>query len=237
LLKKSQAPLCFECHDAFPPLEPGMGGSLHRPVAQGNCAGCHAPHGSAVGKLLQAPASRELCLKCHKDPTRSPEGGEWAVPHPALDDGCTACHLPHQGAASRLLAKPQRELCAGCHEDKNLDGDGNEWAVPHPPVKSGMCASCHGPHGAPELNLLLKSPFDVCRSCHVEVHERHLTVEVDPATGQPASGKATLPSGALVRKRDGMLACTICHRPHGSGNEKMWIRESAAFCSQCHVAF
>jgi len=72
LLKSQQASLCFGCHEALVPVE---GGSIHLPVAQGACSLCHAPHGSAVKKLLLASPGRELCLKCHKDPALDPRGG------------------------------------------------------------------------------------------------------------------------------------------------------------------
>jgi predicted CXXCH cytochrome family protein len=232
LLKKPQAPLCFGCHD--PIKLPEGGGSIHRPIVQGRCAGCHAPHGSAVKKILKAEPSRALCLLCHKDPARTPDGGEWPVPHPALDDGCGACHLPHVAAAPRLLAKPQGELCAGCHEDKNLNANGSEWATPHAPVAKGLCASCHGPHGAPEKALLRKNAFELCQGCHTEPHTRHISVELDPTTGQPVSGAAVLPAGFPVRKKDGALACAGCHRPHGSDNARMWPKPEQQFCGQCH---
>lgn len=235
MLKKDQAALCFDCHDAFvfPPAA-GSGGSLHLPVAQGACSRCHAPHGSAVKKLLLASPNRELCLTCHKDPTLAPAGEPWAVQHPALDDGCPACHRPHVAEAPRLLAKPQRALCAGCHEDKNLNGEGVAWSSQHTPVASGLCASCHGPHGGPEKALLRKSLYEICTTCHTEVHPRHRTVELDPTTGQPASGKAQLPSGFPIRKRDGMLACVGCHQPHGSDNQMLWNSDETTFCSRCH---
>jgi predicted CXXCH cytochrome family protein len=133
-----------------------------------------------------------------------------------------------------MLVKPQRALCAGCHEDKNLNSNGSEWATPHAPVATGMCASCHGPHGAPEKALLRKSLFEICRLCHTEVHDRHITSELDPS-GQPASGKATLPTGFPTRKSDGMLACTGCHQPHGSDAQYMWNRDDTSFCFFCHT--
>jgi len=234
MLKKDQAPLCYDCHDAFPPPAEDKGGSMHLPVAQGACSLCHAPHGSAVKKLLLAPG-RELCLKCHKDPAFDPRGGAWAVPHPALDDGCPSCHLPHVAQAPRMLIKPQGALCAGCHEDKNLNSKGDKWATPHTPVVEGLCASCHGPHGAPEKALLKKSLFEICRGCHTEVHESHLSAELDPITGQPKSGMAVLPVGFLSRKRDGMFACTGCHQPHGSDAQFMWNRDETSFCFFCHT--
>jgi predicted CXXCH cytochrome family protein len=159
------------------------------------------------------------------------------VAHPALDDGCPSCHLPHVAEAPRLLSQPQRALCAGCHEDKNLNSGGLEWSSPHPPVASGMCASCHGPHGSREKALLTKSPFEVCLTCHPEVHPRHRRVDLDPSTGQPMSGQVSLPQGFPLRKSDGMLSCTGCHRPHGSDYPKMWDRGEEKFCTQCHPIY
>jgi predicted CXXCH cytochrome family protein len=237
MLKSPQAPLCFGCHDAFVTPGADKGGALHLPVAQGRCSLCHAPHGSTAKKLLLASPARELCLKCHKDPVLDAAGKPWGVPHPALDDGCPTCHAPHVAPAPRLLAKPQAALCAGCHEDKNLNPDGEAWKAPHAPVVAGLCASCHGPHGAPEQSMLKKSLFDICRTCHEEVHERHLGVEIDPATNQPASGKAKLPAGFRVRKGDGAIACVGCHMPHGSDAQRMWNRDESSFCFFCHTSF
>lgn len=232
MLKSPQAPLCFGCHDPFPPT--AAGGSIHQPVAQGACSLCHAPHGSAQKKILLASPDRALCLKCHKDPGLDPGGTAWASPHPALDDGCPSCHRAHVAAAPRLLAKPTRALCAGCHEDKNINGNGAAWLVQHTPVASGMCAACHGVHGGPEKALLKKSTFEICRTCHTEVHSRHQVVELDPVTGQPMSGKVQLPPGFPVRKKDGKLACVGCHRPHGSDYQLMWTDADTTFCSRCH---
>ncbi len=234
LLKKEQPTLCFDCHDAIVPPPAGKGGSIHLPVTQGACSRCHAPHGSGVKKLLRASPAKDLCLLCHKDPTRAPGGDAWAVQHPALDDGCPACHRPHVAAAPRLLATTQRALCTGCHEDKNLNGDGVAWSAPHTPVVAGMCASCHGVHGGPEKAMLKKSEFEICETCHTELHERHRVVELDPTTGLPASGKAQLPAGFPVRKKDGKLGCAGCHRPHGSDNRLLWNEDETNFCTRCH---
>ena len=236
LLKKEQATLCYDCHDAFTP-PPADKGSMHRPVAQGACSKCHATHGAAVKGLLRSSPSRDLCLTCHKDPARTPAGEEWPVPHPALDDGCPSCHLPHTAQAPRLLSQPQRALCVGCHEDKNLNSGGNGWSTPHPPVASGMCSSCHGPHGSRDKALLTKSPFEVCLTCHTEVHPRHRQVELNPSTGQPANGQVTLPAGFQTRRSDGMLSCVGCHQPHGSDHPMMWPVEETNFCSQCHMMY
>jgi predicted CXXCH cytochrome family protein len=233
MLKSGQAQLCAECHDPFP--APAAGGSSHKPVTEGKCSACHGPHGSALAKLLLASPAQALCVRCHKDPALDSAGQPWAVPHPALDDGCPSCHLPHVAPAARLLAKPQAPLCTSCHEDKNLGPDGQPWVTPHPPVAEGLCVSCHRPHGSRERALLVKPGNELCLACHTEAHARHRTVELDAVTGQPlATDAVTLPQNFPVRKKDGSLSCVGCHLPHGSNYPSLWPNDQASFCSRCH---
>lgn len=233
LLKSPQQQICAECHEPFPTA--AAGGSAHLPAVQGKCSGCHAPHGSAFTKLLRASPGQGLCLRCHNNPALSPGGEAWAVPHPALDDGCPSCHLPHVAPAPDLLAKPQAALCASCHEDKTLDGRGEPWASAHSPVSRGLCASCHGPHGSRERALLAKPEFEICLSCHTDIHPRHRSAELDPSSGLPVDPRLVLPKGFPLRKKDGALSCLGCHRPHGSDNAMLTIGESPMFCSTCHI--
>lgn len=237
LLRKPQAPLCFECHEVFQVPDAGKGGSLHVPVAKGECSLCHGVHGSAQKKLLLAAADKALCLKCHKDPALDPDGAPWTVPHPALDDGCPACHKPHLSNVPRLLTKLQKPLCAGCHDDKSVNGEGNAWVSPHAPVAAGLCSSCHGSHGSREKALLRKNQYEICFTCHPEVHEKHQRTDLDPVTLQPESGKATLPPGFPARKSDGRLSCVGCHQPHGSDAQYMWTKDENSFCFFCHTKF
>lgn len=233
MLKADQPALCAECHDPFP--APAAGGSIHTPVAQGKCSGCHGPHGSATPKLLLASPAQALCVRCHTDPSLSPGAKPWAVSHPALDEGCPTCHAPHVAEGPRLLATAQAALCASCHEDKSLNDQGEPWSSPHRPVATGLCASCHGPHGSDQPALLLKPSTALCNTCHAEPHVRHLTVELDPFTGRPVNaGAVSLPQGFPVTKKDGVMGCVGCHRPHGSDNPTLWVADQVNFCAMCH---
>ena len=55
MLVKEGAALCSECHDDL-----ANGTSVHAPVKDGKCTGCHNPHGSANRKLLVAAGNRAL---------------------------------------------------------------------------------------------------------------------------------------------------------------------------------
>jgi len=97
-----------------------------------------------------------------------------------------------------------------------------------------MCASCHGPHGGPEKALLKKSLYEICETCHTEVHQQHQSADLNPDTGQPKSGLAVLPPGFPIRKKDSKLSCIGCHLPHGSDHKNMWPVEDSTFCANCH---
>jgi predicted CXXCH cytochrome family protein len=87
ILKKPQRTLCLDCHDRR--VESGdhwlidMATRLsdnevwHKPVLEGDCSGCHRPHGSANFRLLKKPfpagfyskfstADYGLCFSCHE---------------------------------------------------------------------------------------------------------------------------------------------------------------------------
>lgn len=71
------AELCYECHDESEVADADEGGSVHSPVAQGDCASCHQPHASQhKGLLIEAytedfyvPIDESdryaLCFECH----------------------------------------------------------------------------------------------------------------------------------------------------------------------------
>lgn len=87
LMKAEPAKACMTCHDkkievARDHVVPSMAAILdpkldkHGPIREGDCSGCHAPHGGPNAKLLAKPYSEafyqpfelakyELCFSCH----------------------------------------------------------------------------------------------------------------------------------------------------------------------------
>jgi len=69
--------MCYECHDEGAISEAAKGGSVHQPVAAGDCRSCHRDHGSehpdllieAYGRDYYVPAGDSekyaLCFECH----------------------------------------------------------------------------------------------------------------------------------------------------------------------------
>ena len=99
---------------------------------------CHKPHGGDLDKLLKDRLV-DVCMTCHKQEIKRPEGR--AVPDvadvldpkktkhgPIKDGSCAGCHNVHGSDAAQLLARPYPErfyapfkadsydLCFGCHD-------------------------------------------------------------------------------------------------------------------------
>jgi predicted CXXCH cytochrome family protein len=127
-LKKPQLELCLDCHDK--PIRAGNSvlvdmkswlaekPSWHEPVREGDCTGCHDPHGSQHFRLLQKPFPERfytpfkvrkygLCFSCHEvamvtaRQTRSETG---------FRNGSTNLHFLHVNRARRGRS------CRACHE-------------------------------------------------------------------------------------------------------------------------
>jgi predicted CXXCH cytochrome family protein len=128
--------LCFYCHE-----EPGQTEHAHKVVAEGDCMGCHNPHGSDEVSLLKM-AEPDLCLSCHNRDYKSDstetenikrlvQGGSKA--HSAIEfGGCSSCHRAHGSQYRSLLVEaypaedylPARaenfQLCFLCHDSELL---------------------------------------------------------------------------------------------------------------------
>jgi predicted CXXCH cytochrome family protein len=232
LLTQPLASLCGECHDDKNADEDGNEwGTPHPPVEDGECAGCHLPHGSAEAALLKMPAPG-LCNECHDDKLLNSSGGEWATAHPPVEEGdCFACHRPHGAAESSLLIKAAPELCRECHDDVRANDEGVKWLTSHPPVEEGRCGVCHKPHGTTLPSLLQGRAVELCKRCHTEMHEKH-QVSVDEEESEGRRG-VEVPDDFPVTV-DGRFYCIGCHRPHGSDEENLWKAEMAEFCIICH---
>ena len=103
---------CFQCH-----LEAQAEFHLpqHHPVAEGkmNCVQCHDPHGQDIMKPaggLAMARRNETCAACH--PAQSKPV---VFEHPALREGCAACHNPHGSINPALLTVRDSNLCLRCH--------------------------------------------------------------------------------------------------------------------------
>jgi DmsE family decaheme c-type cytochrome len=149
---------CLECHATFTDVLKKP--FVHTPVKAKDCVGCHNPHASQHGKMLDASPS-QVCLTCHADVVPAKAR---STHRPVEEKGCASCHDPHASAAKFNLLKGGNELCAGCH--KPVIEQSAKAKFKHRPVEQG-CTACHNPHGSAKADDLLKQDVpDLCVKCH-----------------------------------------------------------------------
>jgi predicted CXXCH cytochrome family protein len=250
LLVKRGAELCSDCHEVG--KDPASR-SVHAPFADGDCAGCHNPHGSdfpsllgprrqmvstPVGPILAYPkldsTSVSLCKTCHADEIEIWKGR--TVQHlPAFNGECSACHSPHQSPNGGLLAKATSQLCQTCHDPSTIPME------PHHGINlaSADCGQCHDPHASNQKGLLKTNahvPFadGDCEACHTGPGSVTLT-ETQPALCLPChedmEAQMSLPvAHAPVSGGE----CTECHSPHASNEPSLLTARASALCLNCH---
>lgn len=202
--------VCLNCHVTF--QEKLKSPSVHTPVKNGECSGCHNPHTSSHGKLLYAEPS-EICSRCH---TVIP-GKSLSVHKIVAEGNCTLCHDPHASRYKYNLTKAGNELCLGCH--KEIADRIAKIKFKHVPVEKG-CLNCHNPHASAASDSLLKEAMpSLCIKCH--------------KTGSPVFAQRHM--NYPVAKS----ACTSCHSPHGSSKggilyDNVHKPVVGKMCSQCH---
>jgi predicted CXXCH cytochrome family protein len=126
---------------------------------------------------------------------------------PFVRGNCTACHTA-TGAATLKSKVP--DLCFECHDDARPDF---ERAHKHAPLqKEGSCLTCHGPHGAPGADLLVRSGDRLCMTCH------------DAKPFQRKVRHAALDQG-----------CVHCHDSHSAAEPKLLKENTAKLCRSCHT--
>ena len=104
------------------------------------------------------------------------------------------------------------EACLSCHEGLV------KTKVVHPAVKDVGCAACHEvkTDGTSTTISLLAQGSELCFVCHEEIKNRIATAKV----------------------KHGLLevgACTDCHDPHGSNQERLLKEPVKALCESCHA--
>jgi len=211
---KDQA--CAFCHRA-PPRD----AHVHQAFADGDCTGCHDPHGGRSAALLDTEDEARLCGACHRPDHHPPpqddpklETPRFAVIHRPIDEKrCLVCHAAHQSAHPALTRRPERELCLSCHEEtlRALQSG----AHVHKPLET-ECRACHVAHGSDTAHLLRGEPRALCVGCHEDVAK-------EPAAGTHAHG-ALAEAGS----------CLTCHVSHVAPTKALAREPLANACYSCH---
>lgn len=233
LLNESQSVLCFDCHDmddltlAAASAEDTEPIHLHAPVAEGDCGGCHDPHGSTLENLLTRE-KEVLCYGCHTQEKITFASG--AVHKPVADGDCYACHTPHGGPGESLRALPEPQLCVKCHDFTVPPLQGSHLGFE---VAETRCTTCHDPHNSPGdhlLNAVAHEPFQDqdCESCHEDGTSAAVAFEADMCYmchDDVESGTG--------HQHSADVKCIDCHSPHTSRFEAL-LHNPVRLCRDCH---
>ena len=191
-----------------------------------------APAHSAYSK-----AGADTCLDCHNEDAVV---GLFKTAHgrPSNDAGpfghgqlqCESCHGPGDAHANgkgknrphvlqygkkALTPKAeQNEQCLTCHRKSAAHWAGNAHAN-----NDVTCADCHKMHQPKDPVRDVAAQTEVCTSCH-----------------QTRASDAMKPSHHPMR--EGKMACSSCHSPHGSTGPAMLKKDSVnETCTTCHAEY
>lgn len=185
-----------------------------------------------------SPQGADTCLGCHNN---SAVTGIFHTKHAQPDNPrgpfgrgglqCEACHGPGGahvkagggplagmvdfGAKALATAPVQNAKCLSCH----LSNAAHNWATSAHAASDVACASCHTMHTAKDPVRTAAGQVEVCTSCH-----QAQRVDLFKPSHHPL--------------REGKMACTSCHSPHGSTAPSQLVKNTVTeTCTSCHAEY
>jgi DmsE family decaheme c-type cytochrome len=201
-----------------------------------------------LGLLLALPAQAQSqrkdmvlkgdaqCTRCHDESEEYPVLAIGKTKHGTVADGrtptCTSCHGvsdTHVNKPADALERPKpdrmfgkksatpvaarNDACLTCHQG----GNRIHWQMSAHAAGDVSCASCHQVHAAHDKARDKLTQTEVCFACHKEQR-----AQINRPSRHPI--------------REGKVACSDCHNPHGSAGEKMLVRDGVNdTCYTCHM--
>ncbi|MEP6548931.1 MAG: DmsE family decaheme c-type cytochrome [Gammaproteobacteria bacterium] len=208
------------------------------PAAATPAAASSATAGPAPAPAAYSPQGADSCLSCHSDATVT---GIFRTKHARPDDPhgpfghgglqCEACHGPggaHVAAGGGPLAgmvafgsksvtpvSVQNAKCLGCHQTNAA----HDWASSAHAANNVACAACHTLHAAKDPVKTAATQIEVCTACH-------------------QAQRAAIFKPSHHPLREGKMACTSCHLPHGGSAPAQLVKNSITeTCTSCHTEF
>jgi DmsE family decaheme c-type cytochrome len=199
-----------------------------------------APAVLAQESAAKAADPSRVCTKCHDEteayPVLSMMKSKHAVMHdartPFADQACMTCHGKSEDHRTKMApggehrmppeivfekdetpVAQQNTVCLGCHEQTAR----MHWQGSKHETEGLACVSCHTLHTGsdPVLDKLTQS--DKCFTCH-----------------QQRRAEIFLPSSHPIR--EGKVACSDCHNPHGSNGPTLLAKANVnETCYTCHA--
>ena len=152
---------------------------------------------------------------------------------------------------TRYQGRPSKQGCEGCHGPgaDHVAGGGDKTKIfvfegKSRQETSARCLSCHGEaHEQSHFAESAHSSSDVgCLDCHSPHHAKEkefLLVQDQPQLcyGCHTSAKADFAKPYHHRVNEGLVQCSDCHNPHGTGTVRQLrsLPSGDAICYKCHV--
>jgi len=169
----------------------------------------------------------KICANCHANAVAI-----WGGKHgtkadsrtPAGIVGCATCHgdptahlkspaNPMPNRFGKMAAAEVSSTCMTCHQGRSR----MHWPGSTHDRNDVSCASCHKVHEVHDRMRDKQTQADACIGCHKELR---------PLINRPSRHPI----------REGLVACSDCHNPHGSVGRAMVIRDSVNdTCYTCHM--
>ncbi len=194
---------------------------------------------AAAQERESAAEAVRVCTKCHDESDEEPVLAIYKSKHalmadrrtPFADQGCITCHGPSEAhlekpAEGQRRAAPdisfadhsetpatrQNEVCMSCHER----GLQMHWKGSPHEFQGLSCSSCHAVHVGEDPMLAKRTQPEACFECHKELRAQTYRPSRHPL-------------------REGKMACSSCHNPHGSTGPKQLAKNSVnETCYTCH---
>jgi DmsE family decaheme c-type cytochrome len=192
-----------------------------------------------VGRLDSDYIGTEQCLaKCHKhdkifkDYKQSVHGLQIESQSGLPLVNCETCHGPGSLAVDhienetcdfktfiqieQLPAQAQSLLCLKCHSAASTPIL-QFWSAGAHASSDVSCSDCHELHQGPQQKVTHEGMNELCFNCH-----QNIQMEFAQFSHHPVP--------------EGKIACTDCHNPHGTAQDKMLtgLTEKET-CSRCHM--
>lgn len=187
----------------------------------------------AANRTLEKDA---VCTKCHDESEQKPVLAMYKTRHGVKADsrtpGCQTCHgasdahvknpagtptrpIPDVvfGSKSKTSPQSQSDTCVSCHQS----GKRIHWAGSAHQSRDVACTSCHEVHTHSDKVLTKTTQPEVCFTCHKEQR-----AQINKPSRHPI--------------KEGKVACSDCHNPHGSAGPSLMVRDSVVdTCYTCHM--
>lgn len=199
--------VCTRCHDETENYPVlPIAKTKHGTVADGRTPTCTSCHGDSTAHVNNTRAEGQ---KDRPKPDRMFSGPVMSL------QGDNADNLTGTKVSKRwgTDAATLNEACTSCHKG----GNRIHWQGSQHDAADVPCVACHQMHTQHDKVRDKTTQANVCYACHKEQR-----AQMDRPSRHPV--------------KEGKIACSDCHQPHGTAGAKLLVKDSVTqTCYQCHA--